>query len=101
MSSLDFPSNPSTGDLVTLNGRAYEFNGDYWVGLPPLGAQGPQGASGPGSFQGFQGPVGNDGPAGVQGVEYPVVGPQGPQGIDNSSNLAYDGKIGLQGPGTP
>ena len=34
----------------------------------------------------------------MQGVEYPVVGPQGPQGIDNSSNSAFDGKIGYQGP---
>lgn len=49
-----------------------------------VGAQGPQGETGPAGPQGEQGPKGDTGPQGPQGVP----GPQGPQGIQGETGPA-------------
>jgi hypothetical protein len=105
MTILDFPANPTGGQVYTSPvGVKYRFNGYAWdldtepvIGLEgPVGPEGPQGPAGP---EGPQGPTGADstvpGPQGIQGE----VGPAGPQGIQGEVGpQGIQGEVGPQGP---
>jgi hypothetical protein len=72
---MDFPSNPTVGQLYQSPGNLqYEWTGSVWK------------ARGVAGVQGIQGPKGDTGPQGIQGVKgdtgaaSTVAGPTGPQG---------------------
>jgi hypothetical protein len=94
MAILDFPANPTGGQVYTSPvGVKYRFNGYAWdLATDPVeGLEGPPGPEGPAGPQGPIGPIGPGGPAGPQGEQgiQGEVGPTGPQGI----GLRYVGRI--------
>lgn len=99
----ELPSSGNTlGDLWTVLGVAYGWDGTAWVNLGQFqGPQGPKGLDGIDGIKGDQGDRGEQGPQGPVGPE----GPQGPQGEmgagvkilgkkDSSSELPPDGVLG-------
>ena len=31
MAAIDFPNSPTTGQVYTVNGKSWRYNGTYWV----------------------------------------------------------------------
>jgi hypothetical protein len=85
MAVVNFPSNPTEGQIFIFNDMTYVFENGAWViqagvGIPgPEGPAGPTGPQGPAGATGSQGPQGTPGATGATGPEGPV-GPTGPQG---------------------
>jgi hypothetical protein len=106
MSQIDWPSNPTIGDIFTQNERTWKWNGFAWdsLGLVIEGPQGPtgiQGATGPQGIQGIQGATGPQGIQGATGLTGPqgiqgATGPTGLQGIQGATGPT--GPQGIQGP---
>ena len=55
---IDFPSNPSIGQVYTFNGRNWVWKGYSWLSVGDYGPTGP----------GSNGPTGNTGPTGTAGA---------------------------------
>jgi hypothetical protein len=102
MSIINFPSNPTFGQVYTFNGVNWQWRGYSWqvVGSFGLtgssGSSGPTGPSGPNGTFGSTGPTGPAGPAGSNGPTGPTgpagsagpagnTGPTGPTGTSGSS----------------
>jgi hypothetical protein len=68
MSSINFPANPSIGDVYSFGSRTWRYNGTAWdvtsSSSGPTGATGPQGETGPQGATGIQGSTGPVGPTG-------------------------------------
>ena len=97
---INFPSNPSIGQVYTFNGRNWMWKGYSWLlvgdygptGASPQGPQGPQGAAGP------TGATGPTGPTGATGA----TGPQGSQGVTGpTGRTGTTGATGATGPTGP
>src|SRR5210317_594513 len=64
MAAIDFPSNPTIGELYTQNGKTWEWDGTSWINLSfTTGTQGIQGRQGITGAQGIQGTEGSFGGA--------------------------------------
>lgn len=69
--SLNFPANPSDGDVA--NGYIFDAGSNAWYTLPAFGPTGPTGPTG------LTGPIGPTGPIGAKG-DQGDIGPTGPSG---------------------
>src|SRR5260370_21327105 len=89
-SAVDLSVAPTSGEVLTFNGRS-------WIAAP--GAQGPAGPPGP---QGPAGPAGPAGPVGPQGPQGPAgaTGAQGPQGPTGATGPAGPAGLNWQGKGS-
>jgi hypothetical protein len=89
--ALNFPNNPTVGQMYESELRQWQWTGTVWQAKnPSTGPTGPTGA---------QGPVGAQGPQGLQGTASTVPGPQGlvgptgprgPTGTMTLSTLSVD-----------
>ena len=99
---MAFPSSPTNGQTVTINGIVYQYNSisSTWTrtGVVPIGNQGFQGAQGSNTgFQGFQGNQGFQGRQGAQGYQG-STGSQGFQGYQGDRGFqGFQGPQGYQG----
>lgn len=102
MSAINFPASPTLGQIHTVNGRTWVWNGSAWdfigtVGPPgPAGPTGPAGPQGPQGLTGSAGPTGPVGPAGATGATGPggptgATGPQGPAGPTGAAGGLFGG----------
>lgn len=88
--AINFPSNPSVGDVYTYAGRSWQWNGSGWQAYPGPVFVGPTGPTG---YTGATGPTGSTGPTGIIGPTGPASGPTGPTGIQGIT-----GPTGSTGP---
>lgn len=95
--AINFPANPSVGQVYTYSNRSWTWNGEGWqasLGPYNVGPTGPTGA--PGTPGGPTGPTGATGPTGYTGPQGDpsfVPGPTGPTGITGAT-----GPTGWTGP---
>lgn len=95
--AINFPANPTIGQVYTYSNRSWTWNGEGWqasLGPYNVGPTGPTGA--PGTPGGPTGPTGATGPTGwtgAQGDPSFVPGPTGPTGITGAT-----GPTGWTGP---
>lgn len=62
MPAVDFPSTPTIGQTVSVDGRSWTWDGSVWGAVVAgTGPQGPQGETGATGATGPQGPAGADG----------------------------------------
>lgn len=88
MTAIDFPTPVIVGEVFTVSGQSWVWDGAVWNALrvTPTGPTGPQGIAGPTGPQGITGPQGPTGSQGIRGFTGPtgadsyVTGPQGPTG---------------------
>ena len=107
---IDFPSNPSIGQVYTFNGRNWVWKGYSWLSVGDYGPTGP-GSTGPAGPTGPSGTVGINGATGATGITGPtgpagangITGPTGPAGTDGITGptgpAGTDGITGPTGPG--
>ena len=65
--AVDFPNNPSTGQVFSVGALSWRWNGYAWARIPDPGAKGEKGEVGPQGIQGTQGNVGDKGEQGDRG----------------------------------
>ena len=82
---IDFPNNPSIGQIYSFNDKSWQWDGVKWVAITSSGPTGATGATG------VNGPIGSTGETGASGPTGPIgaTGATGPAGST--------GVIGLQG----
>ena len=98
--ALNFPNNPTTGEVFTSGEKSWLYTGSVWKSYTQSvpGPQGDTGPAGPAGPQGSIGPTGLQGPAGPQGL----IGPEGPQGsVGPAGPAGPAGPRGLIGPAGP
>lgn len=107
MPTINFPINPTVGDIYTFAGRSWQWNGEGWQAYPGpalVGPTGPTGSgpTGPTGATGTPGPTGPaSGPTGATGATGPSgAGPTGPTG-PASGPTGPTGSAGLTGPTGP
>lgn len=79
--SIQFPDNPTVGQVYTNNGRTWTYNGRFWYLGAPTGATGATGATGI---------SGNTGPTGATGIG--ATGASGPganQLLNTNSSVTF------------
>ena len=86
----NFPSNPTTNQTYTFNGRQWRYNGAYWE-LDSLAVS--TGATGATGIQGNIGPIGATGVTGTAGA----IGSTGATGTAGAAGAV--GSTGATGPG--
>lgn len=89
MPTINFPINPTIGDIYTFAGRSWEWNGEGWQAYPGPALVGPTGPTG-------SGPTGPTGATGASGPTGPASGPTGPTGPTGDAGI--NGPTGPTGP---
>ena len=94
MAAFNFPNSPNTNDTHTENSVVWKWDGEKWIRVEGVGAQGSTGAQGVQGAQGRQGAQGNTGGGGSGGAQ----GHQGHQGVQGSEGSdGSNGGAGAQG----
>jgi hypothetical protein len=95
---VQFPDNPTVGQIYTNNGRSWTYNGRFWfpgVAVGSTGATGATGIQGNVGVTGATGLTGNTGATGATGI-------QGNVGLTGATGIGSTGATGASGtPGTP
>jgi hypothetical protein len=77
MTAIDFPNNPTIGQIYIVSDKAWRWSGEVWDLVGSI-SEGPIGPTGPAST--VPGPTGPRGSVGFQGI----TGPTGSSGLDGS-----------------
>ena len=93
MAAFNFPNSPSTNQTHTENGVTWKWDGEKWVRVEGVGAQGGTGAQGHQGVQGAAAAAGAQGAQGHQGVQgapgaQGAAGAQGAQGASGSATIS-------------
>jgi len=100
MAAFNFPNSPNTNDTHTENSVVWKWDGEKWIRVEGVGAQGSTGATGAQGVQGTQGRQGAQGHQGVQGATGGggAGGAQGHQGVQGATgSTGGGGSTGSQG----
>ena len=89
--AIDFPSNPNSGDVHSVGGASWKYNGYAWTRIPDPGAKGEPGDKGAEGEKGDTGQDGNPGDKGEKGEK----GQKGDKGIKGEKG--QKGEIGDKG----
>ena len=89
--AIDFPNNPNSGDVHSVGGASWRFNGYAWERIPDPGAKGEPGDKGAEGDKGDTGQDGNPGDKGEKGEK----GQKGDKGIKGEKG--QKGEIGDKG----
>ena len=89
--AIDFPNNPNSGDVHSVGGASWKFNGYAWTRIPDPGAKGEPGDKGAEGDKGDTGQDGNPGDKGEKGEK----GQKGDKGIKGEKG--QKGEIGDKG----
>ena len=89
--AIDFPNNPNSGDVHSVGGASWRFNGYAWERIPDPGAKGEPGDKGAEGDKGDTGQDGNPGDKGEKGEK----GQKGDRGIKGEKG--QKGEIGDKG----
>ena len=93
---IQFPQNPTVGQVYTYNTNSWVWDGERWSGTLPGGATGPSGT--PGGATGATGPIGVSGSTGATGPAGPAGDPGGATGATGLSGApGAAGGIGSTG----
>lgn len=68
MAALDFPTNPTIGQVYTANDKSFKWNGTSWINFTGIGFTGSRGYTGSLGNTGFTGSQGNTGYTGLFGA---------------------------------
>ena len=85
--AIDFPNNPNSGDVHSVGGASWRFNGYAWERIPDPGAKGEPGVKGEKGQKGEVGLTGAQGDKGVKGEPSTVAGAKGQKGEDGQKDL--------------
>ena len=89
--AIDFPNNPNSGDVHSVGGASWKYNGYAWTRIPDPGAKGEPGDKGAEGDKGDTGQDGNPGDKGEKGEK----GQKGDKGIKGEKG--QKGEIGDKG----
>ena len=89
--AIDFPNNPNSGDVHSVGGASWKYNGYAWTRIPDPGAKGEPGDKGAEGEKGDTGQDGNPGDKGEKGEK----GQKGDKGIKGEKG--QKGEIGDKG----
>ena len=93
--AIDFPNNPSTGQVHSDGGASWRWSGYAWRRIPDPGAKGEPGEKGQ---KGEIGSTGSQGDKGEKGAPSTVAGPKGDTGDKGSTgSTGSDGDKGQKG----
>tara|TARA_B100000212_G_C27379349_1_gene536244 strand:+ start:2095 stop:3549 length:1455 start_codon:yes stop_codon:yes gene_type:complete len=90
--AINFPNNPSNGQLFSLGAASWRWNGYAWMRIPDPGAKGEVGSKGD---KGGQGLIGDPGQKGNKGEPSTVKGEKGQKGIQGDEG--QQGTSGFKG----